>query len=79
MEGVITCAIAIFAYGFIVKFPDQELEKPSMWFLKKEECQHIVDQLNKDRGDVEAGKFHLGRFLKPARDIEIWGFAFIFL
>ena len=79
MEGVITCAIAIFAYTFIVKFPDQEITKPSRFFLKPAECQHVVDELDLDRADVDVEPFSLARFLKPARDWEIWGFALIFL
>ena len=79
MEGVLTCAVAIFAYTFIVRFPDQEMEKPSFWFLKRAECKYVVDSLDKDRGDVEPEPFSLARFVKPALDIEIWGFAFIFL
>jgi hypothetical protein len=50
-----------------------------MWFLKPAEVKHVVDVLDKDRGDVDPEPFSLARFLKPARDVEIWGFAFIFL
>ncbi|KAK2734477.1 hypothetical protein FQN55_002647 [Onygenales sp. PD_40] len=78
MEGVITCSIAIFAYIFIVRFPDEEQKKPSFRFLKPDECQFIVDRLEKDRGDVEIEPFSLGKFLKPAGDWEIWAFAFMF-
>ncbi|OJD14158.1 hypothetical protein AJ78_05464 [Emergomyces pasteurianus Ep9510] len=78
MEGVITVAIALFAYMFIVRFPDEEIKKPSFRFLKPDECQFIVERLEKDRGDVEVEKFNLVKFLKPAADIEIWGFAFMF-
>ncbi|KJF61342.1 phthalate transporter [Coccidioides immitis RS] len=78
MEGVITCAIAIFAYAFIVRFPDQERDKPSFRFLQPHECQYIIDRLEEDRRDVVAEKFTLKRFLKPAGDFEIWVFAFMF-
>jgi MFS family permease len=79
MEGVITCAIAFFSWTFIVRFPDQEVDKPSWKFLQPEETKYIIHELEKDRGDVEAEPFHLAKFLKPAREIEIWGFAMIFL
>ncbi|TKX19387.1 MFS transporter-like protein 158 [Elsinoe australis] len=79
MEGVITCALAMIGYVFLVRFPDQEKEKPSFKFLSSDEAAYVVHKINKDRGDVEAEPFHLGRFLKPAKDIEIWGFALIFL
>jgi MFS family permease len=78
MEGVITCAIALFSYVFIVRFPDEEVDKPSFRFLKPDESKYIVDTLEKDRADVEVEPFSLARFLKPAREIEIWGFAMIF-
>lgn len=32
MEGVLICAVAIFAYSFLVKFPDEEKVKPSWGF-----------------------------------------------
>ena len=32
MEGVITISVAIFAFSFIIKFPDQEKIKPS-WYV----------------------------------------------
>lgn len=79
MEGVITCAIAIFSYTFIVRFPDQELTKPSFKFLNADETKYVVDELEKDRQDTDVEPFHLAKFLKPAREIEIWGFALIFL
>ncbi|EEP80396.1 conserved hypothetical protein [Uncinocarpus reesii 1704] len=78
MEGVITCAIAIFAYAFIIRFPDQERDKPSFRFLKPHECQYVIERLEEDRRDVEAEEFSLARFLKPAADLEIWVFAFMF-
>lgn len=79
MEGVITCAIAIFSYIFIVRFPDEEVNKPSFRFLKPDETKYIVDTLEKDRADVEIEPFNWRKFLKPARDIEIWAFAMLFL
>lgn len=78
MEGVITCAIAIIGYFAIVRFPDEERDKPSFRFLKPDECEFVIDKLEKDRSDVELESFSLAKYLKPARDIEIWGFALIF-
>ncbi|BCS18616.1 uncharacterized protein APUU_11444S [Aspergillus puulaauensis] len=78
IEGVITCAIAIIAYIFIIRFPDEERERPSSHFLKSDECQFIIDRLEHDRGDVEIEEFNLVKYLKPALHPEVWGFAFIF-
>lgn len=78
MEGVITCAVAIFAITFIVKFPDQEKAKPSWGFLKQHEIDVVIDRLNADRGDVNPEKFSWPKFLEPAKDWYIYAFAFIF-
>lgn len=64
---------------FVVRFPDEERGKPSFKFLKPDECQFIIERLEKDRGDVEVEEFNLVKFLKPALHVEVWGFAFIFL
>lgn len=66
MEGVITCAVAIFAAAFIIKFPDEERTKPSWGFLKSQELEFVIDRLNADRGDVEPEKFSWKKFLEPA-------------
>ena len=79
IEGILTCTIAVVGYVVIVRFPDQERDKPSFKFLKPEECEYIINKLDKDRADVETEPFSLKKYLKPALDIEIWGFAFIFL
>ena len=79
MEGVITCTIAALSYIFIVRFPDQEIDRPSFKFLKPDEAKFIVAELDKDRQDVEVQPFHWGKFFKPGREIEIWGFGTIFM
>lgn len=79
MEGVITCAVGILAYFLIVKFPDEELTKPSPWFLKPDELKTVISRLDADRGDVDAEPFQWRRFIAPAKQLEIWCFAFLFL
>lgn len=61
------------------QFPDEEVNTPSFRFLKPDEATYIVSTLEKDRADVELEPFNWRKFLKPAREIEIWGFALIFL
>lgn len=78
MEGIITCAIALFSFCVLVPFPDKEIKQPSWRFLKREEVQWVYDQLQKDRSDVEADDFSWARFLGAAKTIECWGFAVIF-
>ncbi|KAK4560904.1 hypothetical protein LTR86_005484 [Recurvomyces mirabilis] len=78
MEGVITCTLGLLGYCLIVRFPDQEMSRPSFKFLRPEECQFVLDRLNEDRSDAEAEPFALQKFLKPARDFAVWCFALIF-
>lgn len=73
-----TCAFAIIGYFTIVRFPDDEKKKQSFWFLKPNQIDFVVQKLEKDRGDVVIEAFSLKRYLKPAKDIEIWGFALLF-
>jgi hypothetical protein len=79
MEGVITCGVALFAFAFIVKFPDQEKAKPSWGFLKKPgDLDLVIDKLNADRGDVAPEPFSWKKFLTPATQWYIYGFALMF-
>jgi hypothetical protein len=77
MEGVITCAVAIFAISFIVKFPDEERTKSSWGFLKATEIDFVIARLNADRGDAEPEAFTWKRFLQPATEWYIYGFPII--
>jgi len=77
MEGIITCVFAVMGWLLIVRFPDQERERPSLKFLKPEECLFIIANLERDRSDVVTEPFTMKKFLKPAADIEIWGFGFM--
>ncbi|CAK7211627.1 hypothetical protein SCUCBS95973_001179 [Sporothrix curviconia] len=38
----------------------------------------VIRRLNRDRQDAEPESFTLGRFLRPALDLKIWGFAMLF-
>lgn len=71
MEGVITIGVALFSIGFMVKFPDEERERPSYRFLTPEDLDLQISRLNHDRGDAEAEPFSWQKFLAPAtvRDI----------
>ncbi|KAL4762048.1 putative phthalate transporter [Aspergillus foveolatus] len=76
LEGVITGAIGILAIIFLVDFPDRAHK--SWKFLSERECAFVVRRINRDRSDGDAEPFTLKRFLKPALDMKIWGFAVIF-
>ncbi|KAL4942076.1 hypothetical protein BDV06DRAFT_212119 [Aspergillus oleicola] len=76
LEGVITGFIGILAIIFLVDFPDRAHK--SWKFLSEKECAFVVRRINRDRSDGDAEPFSLRRFLKPALDAKIWGFAMIF-
>ena len=73
----ISCIIAIIGAVFLVDFPEKAHK--SWRFLSEAECAFVIRRVNKDRGDAVADAFTLGKFLRPALDLKIWGFALIFL
>lgn len=79
MEGVITGAVALFAAVFLVKFPDEEKEKPSHFFLPPEKLRKLMNRLNADRGDADAEAFSWKKFLQPATEWYIYGFPMLLL
>ncbi|KMQ45890.1 hypothetical protein HL42_3388 [Trichophyton rubrum] len=76
IEGVISILVAFLSYIFLIDFPDRA---SGAWgFLNEKELAFVVRRVNRDRGDVHVEPFTLGRFLRPALDLKIWGFALIF-
>ena len=57
-------------------FPDKASR--SWKFLTEEECAFVIRRIDRDRQDAEPEAFTLRRFLKPALDIKIWGYAVLF-
>ncbi|KAE8363350.1 major facilitator superfamily domain-containing protein [Aspergillus caelatus] len=76
MEGVITGVIGLLTITFLVDFPDKAHK--SWRFLSEKECAFIVRRINRDRSDGDQEPFSLKRFLSPALDLKIWGFAMVF-
>ncbi|KAF3479642.1 uncharacterized protein GIQ15_06618 [Arthroderma uncinatum] len=76
MEGVISIMVAFLSYIFLVNFPDRA---SGAWgFLNEKELAFVIRRVNRDRGDAHFEPFALGKFLRPALDLKIWGFAMIF-
>ena len=73
----LSCLVAIVGAFLLVDFPEKAHK--SWKFLTEAECAYIIRRVNKDRGDAFLEPFTLGRFLRPALDFKIWGFALIFL
>jgi hypothetical protein len=52
---------------------------PQVVEVTEKEGAYIIRRINRDRQDADEERFALGKFLKPALDLKVWGFAFIFL
>ncbi|KAJ5766244.1 major facilitator superfamily domain-containing protein [Penicillium nucicola] len=76
MEGVLSGAVGILTMLFLVDFPDRAHK--SWKFLDEKECAFIIRRINRDRADGDAEPFSIKKFLAPATDLKIWGFAMIF-
>lgn len=77
MQAVLTFIIGILCMIFVVDFPDRAYK--AWGFLSEKECAFVLRRLNRDRADASPEPFSLGKFLRPALDLKIWAFAFIFL
>lgn len=70
----ITCLIAGLGFLFLLSFPDSKSSK-SLKFLTEDERRVIIARVNRDRGDATLEAFSWKKFLRPAADIRIWGYA----
>ncbi|GIZ41949.1 hypothetical protein CKM354_000523200 [Cercospora kikuchii] len=77
MEGILTVIIAVVGWFFLVPFPDDHPEK-SWNFLNEREVAWVIARVEADRADTVTEPFNLVKFLKPASDPKVWGFAMIF-
>lgn len=78
MEGILTVLVAFVGFFFLVPFPDEQAWKA--WrFLSEREVRYVIATVEHDRGDAALETFTLKRFLTPALDLKVWGFAMIFL
>lgn len=78
MEGIITVLLGIAGYFIIVPFPDQQAWK-SKGFLTQAEVEYVIALVDADRGDAHTESFTLKKFLGPAKQPKVWGFAMMFL
>lgn len=81
LQGVITVAIGLIGWYFIVDFPELAAKSSKMQrkFLTQDEADFVVARIEKDRHDVIAEEFNMKKYLSGALDLKVWGFAFIFL
>ncbi|KAL1959898.1 hypothetical protein VTO42DRAFT_566 [Malbranchea cinnamomea] len=76
LEGVISATVGILCWIFIVDFPERGHE--AWGFLSEKECAFVIRRLNRDRGDANPEPWNFKKFLRPALDLKVWGFATIF-
>lgn len=78
MEGLLTCAIALIAFTLLVNMPS---DAPRSWnFLTEREAAFVTQSMDQDHQESdEKEPFQLGKFLRPALDLKIWGLEFMYL
>lgn len=71
--GIITVCVGIMAWICLVDFPDKAS------FITEEQRTFIRTRIDRDRGDAVPDKITWPKFLKYAKDLKIWLFAYIFM
>ncbi|KAI0540840.1 major facilitator superfamily domain-containing protein [Xylaria digitata] len=75
IEGIVTILLGIAGYWLLVDFPDSN--RKTWKFLSAKERAWVVNRVNADRGDVEAPKFRLSKFLSAGLDWRVWAYGLI--
>lgn len=76
IEGIISVLVSLLSYLLLVDFPE---EAHKSWkFLSKDERDFVIRRVNRDRADAITDPFTVGAFFRPALDLKIWVFAFMF-
>ena len=81
LQGIITVAIGLIGWYYIVDFPELAAKPTKMQkkFLEQDEADFIVARIKEDRDDVVAEKFNLRKYLAGGMDLKVWVFALIFM
>ncbi|KAH3920355.1 hypothetical protein HBH56_003440 [Parastagonospora nodorum] len=81
LQGVITVAIGLIGWYFIVDFPELSAKSSKMQksFLTEREAELMVARVEQDRHDAIPEDFSIAKYAKGALDLKVWGFAFIFM
>ena len=69
----------MFSALFLIKFPDEEVKKPSFKFLSQDQIKFTLDRINAERGDADSEPFSWRKFFEPANEWFIYGFPALFL
>lgn len=80
LQGVLTVAVGLIGWYFIVDFPELAAKKGmGKKFLTEKEAAFVVARIEKDRHDAIPEGFNLSAYLANAADLKVWGFATIFM
>jgi cyanate permease len=72
LEGLASILVALFAYRFVVDFPENNK------FLTADETRFIIQRLDNDRGDVEMDRWTWNKFFSYLITPKLWAFAILF-
>lgn len=81
MQGLLTCIVAGIGATTISDFPEYAAKKSRSFafsFLNEREANFVVARIEKDRSDAIAEPFNLGKYVRGAADLKVWGFAALF-
>ncbi|KAF2146553.1 uncharacterized protein K452DRAFT_323701 [Aplosporella prunicola CBS 121167] len=73
VQGLISTALGIAAYWWMVDFPEDAYR--SFHFFTEEESEVAARRIQKDRGDVHAEPFSVSKVLVHAHDPKVYGFC----
>jgi hypothetical protein len=72
LEGIASIIVAIFAYRFVVDFPENNK------FLTADEKRFVIRRLEEDRGDVEMDRWTWKKFFSYLLTPKLWAFGILF-
>ena len=77
MEGIITAIVGAAGFLFLVDYPQNATK--AWFFLNAREQEIVLRRIKDDRNDTETDKtFKWAKFLRPALDLTIWGYGFLY-
>ncbi|KAK5069152.1 hypothetical protein LTR64_008695 [Lithohypha guttulata] len=81
LQGALTIFVGMIGWYFIVDFPELAAKKSFFGanFLNEREAAFVVARIEKDRHDAIPEAFAVGKYLKHALDLKVWGFATLFM
>lgn len=77
MEGILTVIIGALAVVFLIGYPEDM--KNGRGFLTASQIGIILRRIENDRKDSQTDEvFKWSRFLRPALDLRVWAYGFLY-